>query len=69
MSGLPHHSDVVVAGGGAAGLAAARYLTAAGAEVVLLEAATRLGRRIATDTVDGFRLEPPMASSAPSAWC
>jgi phytoene dehydrogenase-like protein len=54
---LPHHSDVVIIGGGAAGLAAARHLTAAGVEVVLLEAAARLGGRIATDTVDGFRLD------------
>lgn len=57
MSGLPHHSDVVIVGGGAAGLAAARYLTAAGVEVVLLEAAARLGGRIVTDMVDGFRLD------------
>jgi len=57
MSSLPHHSDVVIVGGGAAGLAAARHLTAAGAEVVLLEAAARLGGRIVTDTMDGFRLD------------
>jgi phytoene dehydrogenase-like protein len=57
MSGLPHQSDVVIVGGGAAGLAAARCLTAAGAEVVLLEAAARLGGRIVMDSVDGFRLD------------
>jgi len=57
MNGLPSRSDVVIIGGGAAGLAAARHLTAAGVEVVLLEAATRLGGRIVTDTVDGFRLD------------
>jgi phytoene dehydrogenase-like protein len=57
MNGLPRHSDVVIIGGGAAGLAAARHLTAAGVEVVLLEAAARLGGRIATDTIDGFRLD------------
>jgi phytoene dehydrogenase-like protein len=57
MSGLPHRGDVVIVGGGAAGLAAARHLTAAGLEVVLLEAADRLGGRIVTDAVDGFRLD------------
>jgi len=57
MSDLPRHCDVVIVGGGAAGLAAARHLTAAGVEVVLLEAAARLGGRIVTDSVDGFRLD------------
>lgn len=57
MSDLPHHSDVVIVGGGAAGLAAARHLAAAGAEVMLLEGADRLGGRIVTDMVDGFRLD------------
>jgi len=57
MSDLPAQCDVVIVGGGAAGLAAARQLTAAGAEVLLLEAGPRLGGRIVTDTVDGFRLD------------
>jgi phytoene dehydrogenase-like protein len=57
MTDLPRRSDVVIVGGGAAGLAAARQLTAAGAEVLLLEAAGRLGGRIATDRVDGFLLD------------
>jgi phytoene dehydrogenase-like protein len=57
MSSLPGHSDVVIVGGGAAGMAAARCLTAAGAEVMLAEAAGRLGGRIATEVVDGFRLD------------
>jgi phytoene dehydrogenase-like protein len=57
MSDLPSRSDVVIIGGGAAGLAAARRLTAVGAEVLLLEAADRLGGRIATDRVDGFLLD------------
>jgi phytoene dehydrogenase-like protein len=57
MTDLPRSSDVVIIGGGAAGLAAARELTAAGAEVLLLEAAGRLGGRIATDRVDGFLLD------------
>jgi phytoene dehydrogenase-like protein len=57
MSDLPTQSDVVIVGGGAAGLAAARELTAVGTEVLLLESAARLGGRIVTDTVDGFRLD------------
>jgi phytoene dehydrogenase-like protein len=57
MSDLPSQCDVVIVGGGAAGLAAARQLTAAGVETLLLEAAPRLGGRIVTDTVDGFRLD------------
>jgi phytoene dehydrogenase-like protein len=57
MSSLPSQSDVVIVGGGAAGLSAARVLTAAGVEVVLAEAADRVGGRIATDVVDGFRLD------------
>jgi phytoene dehydrogenase-like protein len=57
MSELPRQVDVVVVGGGAAGLAAVRQLTAAGVEVALLEAAPRLGGRIVTDEVDGYRLD------------
>jgi phytoene dehydrogenase-like protein len=57
MSDLPSHCDVVIVGGGAAGLAAARTLTAAGVDTLLLEAADRLGGRIVTDQVDGFLLD------------
>jgi phytoene dehydrogenase-like protein len=57
MSDLPRQCDVVIIGGGAAGLAAARHLHAAGLEAVLLEGAGRLGGRIVTDVVDGFRLD------------
>lgn len=57
MSELPTHSDVVVIGGGAAGLSAARHLTATGYDCLLLESTDRLGGRIATDVVDGYRLD------------
>lgn len=50
--GRPH--PVVVVGGGLAGLCCARRLTEAGVEVRLVEAADRIGGRVASDVVDGF---------------
>jgi phytoene dehydrogenase-like protein len=49
--------DVVIVGGGLAGLAAARRLDRAGVDWLLVEAADRLGGRVATDVVDGWRLD------------
>jgi phytoene dehydrogenase-like protein len=48
---------VVIVGGGLAGLAAARQLHRAGLDWLLVEGADRLGGRIATDLVDGYRLD------------
>ncbi|MGI5214476.1 FAD-dependent oxidoreductase [Plantactinospora sp. CA-290183] len=50
---MPTETDVVIVGGGLAGLAAARRLHRAGTPWVLVEAADRLGGRVATDAVDG----------------
>jgi phytoene dehydrogenase-like protein len=50
-------ADCIVVGAGLAGLACSRELTRAGRRVLLLEAADRVGGRIATDTVDGFRID------------
>jgi phytoene dehydrogenase-like protein len=49
--------DVVIVGGGLAGLAAARRLDRAGVEWLLVEASDRLGGRVATDVIDGWRLD------------
>ena len=56
--GSPHSSaDVVVVGAGIAGLNAAHHLAEAGLDVVVVEADERVGGRIQTDEVDGFRLD------------
>lgn len=52
------HADVVVVGAGLAGLSAAHHVVAAGLTVIVLEGSDRIGGRMATDTVDGFRLDP-----------
>lgn len=49
--------DVVVIGAGISGLSAAHQLISGGLSVTVLEAADRVGGRMATDTVDGFRLD------------
>ena len=54
---LPATADVVIIGAGLAGLAAANALHRAGRDVVVLEAADRVGGRVRTDVVDGFRLD------------
>ncbi|WP_128382174.1 NAD(P)/FAD-dependent oxidoreductase [Streptomyces cavernae] len=52
-----YRADVVVVGAGIAGLAAAAHLTRAGVTTVVLEAAPCVGGRMATEKVDGFRLD------------
>ena len=53
----PVEVDVVIVGGGLAGLAAARRLDRAGVDWLLVEASDRIGGRVATDVVDGWRLD------------
>ncbi|MEU1749747.1 FAD-dependent oxidoreductase [Micromonospora arida] len=50
-------TDVVIVGGGLAGLAAARRLHRAGVPWRLVEAEGRLGGRVATDVIDGYRID------------
>jgi phytoene dehydrogenase-like protein len=48
---------VVVIGAGLAGLAAARTLQAQGVPCTVFEASDRVGGRVATDVVDGYRID------------
>ncbi|MCF3964223.1 FAD-dependent oxidoreductase [Streptomyces fuscigenes] len=57
MVTLPARCDVAVVGAGLAGLAAALDLSARGADVLVLEAGERAGGRVATDLLDGYRLD------------
>lgn len=49
--------DAVIIGAGVAGLSAARALSAAGRDVVVLDAAAAPGGRVRTDMVEGFRID------------
>jgi phytoene dehydrogenase-like protein len=49
--------DCIVVGAGLAGLVCARTLHQAGRRVLVLEAADHVGGRVATDAVDGFRID------------
>jgi len=49
--------DVLVIGAGLAGLNCARHLHERGLTVQVVEASDRVGGRVRTDTVDGFRLD------------
>ncbi|MFM7135916.1 MAG: NAD(P)/FAD-dependent oxidoreductase [Planctomycetota bacterium] len=50
-------ADCIIVGGGLAGLVCGRTLVRAGRRVLVLEAADHVGGRVATDTVDGFRID------------
>jgi len=48
---------VIIIGGGVSGLSAARQLQTNEIDFQLLEATDRIGGRIKTDVIDGFRLD------------
>jgi phytoene dehydrogenase-like protein len=48
---------IIIAGGGIAGLACASQLIQQNLPVVLLEASDRVGGRVRTDIVDGYRID------------
>jgi phytoene dehydrogenase-like protein len=50
-------ADCIVVGGGLAGLACCRELMRRGLRSILVEASGRLGGRVATDSVEGFRVD------------
>ncbi|WP_030417759.1 NAD(P)/FAD-dependent oxidoreductase [Streptomyces sp. NRRL F-5065] len=52
-----YQADVVVVGAGIAGLATAHRLISAGVSTTVLEASHTVGGRMATEKVDGFRLD------------
>jgi phytoene dehydrogenase-like protein len=49
--------NAIIIGGGLSGLTAARQLHKKGIDFLLLEATDRIGGRVKTDVVDGFRLD------------
>ncbi|MFJ8075808.1 NAD(P)/FAD-dependent oxidoreductase [Streptomyces sp. NPDC096176] len=57
MLSTAHDADVVIVGAGIAGLSAAHRLTSAGVTVSVVEAAPVVGGRMATEQLDGFRLD------------
>src|SRR5436190_23059446 len=50
-------TDVTVIGAGVAGLACAHALEVSGLEVRVLERSARVGGRVGTDVIDGFRCD------------
>lgn len=51
------NTNTIIVGGGISGLTAARTLHEQGVDFILLEATDRIGGRIKTDVIDGFRLD------------
>jgi phytoene dehydrogenase-like protein len=57
MNSEMENKPIVIIGGGLAGICCARELQTRGLDFVLVEASDRLGGRVRTETVDGFRLD------------
>jgi phytoene dehydrogenase-like protein len=56
-SALRSSAEVVVVGAGLAGLVCARHLSAAGLDVLVVDAADTVGGRVRSETVGGFRVD------------
>jgi len=54
---MAQRPEVIIIGAGLAGLSAARTLQAHGVPSLIFEASDRIGGRVATDLVDGFRID------------
>lgn len=54
---LRSNAEVVVVGAGVAGLVCARHLSAAGADVLVVEAADVVGGRVGSQTIGSFRVD------------
>ena len=54
---MAQRPDVIIIGAGLAGLSAARTLQSHGVPSLLFEASDRIGGRVTTDPVDGFRID------------
>ena len=53
----PMEPEVIIVGGGVSGLACAITLKEAGIPPLVLEASSRIGGRIVTDTQQGYRVD------------
>ena len=60
-------TDVAVIGAGVAGLTCARALERSGLVVRVLERSARVGGRVGTDVIDGFRCGPGASSGSTPA--
>ena len=54
---MPHIYDAIIVGAGLAGLACASRLQQSNKDVLIVEQSHRVGGRVCTDVVDGFRLD------------
>ena len=54
---MSHRYDTIIVGAGLAGLACARQLHDIGQSILLVDKRSEVGGRLATDEIDGFRMD------------